>query len=98
MILVVHVTYMYSWYYNKPTYLFSVHFECVYTKYQFNSVFVFRPLQQLFQEEAKRILEEQSEGEAGALRKRHNVLSQQVQELWNRARLIEKGIQKMDEG
>ena len=40
---------------------------------------------QLFQEEAK-----QSEGEAGLQRKRHTALTQQVRELWNRARLFEK--------
>ena len=37
------------------------------------------------------MLAQQSEGEAGLQRKRHTALTQQVQELWNRARLFEKG-------
>lgn len=56
----------------------------------------YRPLQQLFQDEAKQLLAEQTEGEAGVQRKRHSALSQQVQELWNRARLFEKGAQKFE--
>ncbi len=55
-----------------------------------------RPLQQLFQEEAKQLLSEQNEGDGGIQRKRHNVLTQQIQELWNRARLFVKGIDKFE--
>ena len=55
-------------------------------------MFVQRPLQELFQEEARQVLAAQAEGEAGVQRKRHSELSDQVQGLWNTARLFEKGI------
>lgn len=53
----------------------------------------FRPLQDLFQEEARKILTAQSEGEAGAERKRHAQLQEGLQELWNRVMLFNKGIE-----
>ena len=53
----------------------------------------FRPLQDMFQEEARIILAAQSEGEAGAQRKRHAQLQESIQELWNRVKLFNKGIE-----
>ena len=57
---------------------------------------VSRPLQESFQRCAKELLEAQAEGEAGTRRKRHASLQEQLQGLWVRAKLFEKGADMFD--
>ena len=62
----------------------------------FKFAVVFRPLQDSFQQQAKEMLEAQAEGEVGVRRKRHASLQEQLQGLWVRAKLFEKGVELFD--
>jgi hypothetical protein len=55
--------------------------------------YLFRPLQEKFQEEARQLLAMRKEGVAGAQRKKHAHLQGTLQELWNRVGLFVKGIE-----
>ena len=55
-----------------------------------------RPLQEEFEREARELLAAQAEGEAGAMRKKHSSLQEQVQGLWSRAKLFEKGTEQFE--
>ena len=61
-----------------------------------NCTVAIRPLQDSFRERAKEMLEARAEGEAGARRKRHASLQEQLQGLWVRAKLFEKGAELFD--
>ncbi|XP_011403614.1 PREDICTED: E3 UFM1-protein ligase 1-like [Amphimedon queenslandica] len=54
---------------------------------------LYRPLQERFESEARSMLAQRAEGEAGSQRKRHSELQERLQQLWNRLRLFEKGIE-----
>ena len=55
-----------------------------------------RPLQEQFEQEARELLAAQAEGEAGAMRKKHSSLQEQLQGLWYRAKLFDKGAQQFE--